>query len=95
MADTLFSLIQSQQSNKSNKTKLGYSVSTYKNVLDALQQSKYKNVKPSSGKVMGKDVSYADVDDMSFDSNGFSTNTDYAIWKMSMSRWGAMPVKNT
>lgn len=94
MADTLNSLIQSQQSNKSNKTKLGYSVSTYDKVLEALQQSKYKNVTATTNKVMGKDMSYADVEGLTFDANGFSTDTNYAIWKMSMSRWGAMPVKN-
>jgi hypothetical protein len=39
-------------------------------------------------------MSYSDVPDLVWDNNGFSEDTNAAIWKMSLSRYGAMPVIN-
>ena len=78
----------------SGKSKIGYSTAkTYENVLQALQQSKYKVEDAQGGSIRGRYSSYGDVETLQFDSDGFSTDPNAAIWKMKLNRWGAVPVK--
>lgn len=78
---------------ETGKSKIGYSTANqYKDVLEALQQSKYKVTDAEGGSVQGRYSSYGDVQSLQFDSNGFSTDPNAAIWKMKLNRWGAIPV---
>lgn len=93
MGQSLFDVVKN--ADKKNKSAIGYNVTTYKNVLDGLQEQLWEGTGSNDNKnqVFGiTRTDYSGVQGMTFDHRGFSKNDD-AIWKMVISVTGSCPVK--
>ena len=90
--NSLYGKVQAYASESSGKTKIGYTVSTYGNALDALQKLRFIPDEDNAVPILGKPRSYKDVSGMQFNANGFSDDRNAAIWKMQLRQWGAVPL---
>lgn len=79
---------------KSGKSKIGYGVDGYSDVMDALEKAKWQRLGANT-EVLGVTRSYEDVQGMQFDANGFSMNPNDAIWKMQLGQWGHVVVQTS
>lgn len=90
--ENLYNLVNKTTSseNRQGKVQIGYTVDTYKGVLAALQQAQEVS-RGSGGSVFGDD--YSGLQDLRFDNNNFSENTDACLWRMEMGLMGSLPVE--
>lgn len=79
---------------KSGKSKIGYGVDGYSDVMDALQKAKWQRLGANT-EVLGVTRSYEDLQGMQFDANGFSMNPNDAIWRMQLGQWGNVVVQTS
>lgn len=93
MNKNLFTVLN--QAEVKGKTPIGYTVTSYQNVLEALQKDlRNYNIAEKSDGVLGmKRNDYSGVSNMTFDSNGMSQDVQSGIWKMSLTLDGAIPVQ--
>ena len=76
----------------SNKTLIGYTVSSYSGVLSALEKARAAGGGGGNA-VMGVErIDYSSVGTVQYKESGFSTDPDTPVWKMALNITGACPV---
>lgn len=94
MAETLYTFLKSatqQQSSSADKVQFGYTVDSYKGVLEALQRNKNALVQ-NRGSVYGQQ--YQQGISVVFDENNFGDSYQSTLWKVELMLQGAMPIQN-
>lgn len=92
---SLNELISKTNSDGKNRRSVGYSISSYSNVLSALEKAKIIS-DGNNNEVMGvRRPDFTGVSNMTYDDSGFSNDKKSGIWKMALTFHGAAPLKQT
>jgi hypothetical protein len=89
--ENLYNLVSKTVSNdtKLSKVQFGYTVGTYKGVLEALQTASANAVDYGSN-VVGDD--YGGLASLRFDNNDMAEDTNACIWRMELGLFGSLPI---
>ena len=90
---SLNELISKTTNDGKNRKVVGYSMSSYSDVLSALEKAKIIS-NADNNEVMGvRRPDFSGVISTSYDDSGFSNDKKLAMWKMALTFHGASPIK--
>lgn len=90
--ENLYNLVNktTTSGDRQSKVQIGYTVDTYRGVLEALKQIEANTVREGGGSVFGDD--YSGLQSLRFDNLNFSEDTNACLWKMELGLFGSLPI---